>query len=120
MPSEDQSAVSKICLVVTPAPAALGQGAPQTECDLTIPVSIPASLLVDLSHLAIVEEVTRLCCPIQVRNNVVLGLRNCKSLNYVHSSYALKVMTGHMIGSSLNKGNKKSVKCLEDLCCFAK
>ena len=87
MPSEDQSAASKIYLVVTPAPAALEQVAPQTECDLNIPLSIPASLIVDLSHLAMVEEVTGLCCPIQERNNVVLELGDCKSLNsFVHSS----------------------------------
>ena len=55
MPLEDQSEAFKICLVVTLALATLEQVAPRTECDLNIPISIPASLVVDLSHLAMVK-----------------------------------------------------------------
>ena len=74
MPSEDQSAASSSCLVVAPAAAALEQVAPHTECELKMSISIPASFMVCLSHLAIEEEVTGLCSPIQERNNWVLGL----------------------------------------------
>jgi len=55
VPSEDQSAA---CLVVTHTPAALEQGAPSTESDLKMLIFIPASFMLSLSHLAIVEEVT--------------------------------------------------------------
>ena len=105
MPSEDQSAASKVCLVVTPALAALEQVAPQTECDLNVPIAIPASLMVDLSHLAMVEEVYWVMLPNTGEEQCCLKARRLQ----------LKVMTGHMTG--LNRGKKKSVKCQDALLC---
>ena len=71
MSSDDQSAVSKISLVVTLAPTAVEHDAPLTdhECALNIEMSIPASAMKVLSHLAIVLLDTGVCCPTYDRNS---------------------------------------------------
>ena len=79
--SEDQSAGSSICFVVTPKLAVLVQAAHLTEYDFKMLTSIPASFMVCLSHLTIEEEVTGLCSPIHEKNKRVSGLEDCKSLN---------------------------------------
>ena len=72
MPFDDQSAASGVSLVVTPAPAAVEHDAPLTECALKMEMSIPASSMKHLSHLAIVQLDTGLCCPIQDRKSLDL------------------------------------------------
>ena len=72
MPSDDQSAASRMSLVVTPAPAAIEHDAPLTECALKMEMSTPASSIKHLSHLAIVQLDTGLCSPIQDRKSLDL------------------------------------------------
>ena len=77
--------------------------------------------MVDLNHLAMVEEVTGLCYPIQERNNVVLGAGDYKSLNsFARSSLALKVMTGYTYDRVFFKKRKEEIckisRCLALLC----
>ena len=52
MPSEDQSAASKMSLVVTPTPAAVEHDPPLTECAFSIEMSILASGLPSSNYAA--------------------------------------------------------------------
>ena len=70
VPSDDQSAASRMSFVVTPAPAALEHDAPLIECALKMEISIPASCMKHLSHLAILQLDTGPCCPIHDRKNL--------------------------------------------------
>ena len=72
MPSADQSAASRMSLVVTPAPAADDHDAPLTECTLKMEMSIPASSMKHLSHLAIEQLDTGLCCPMHDKKSLDL------------------------------------------------
>ena len=81
MPSDDQSAASRMSFVVTPAPAALEHDAPLTECALKMEMSIPASSMKHLSHLAMVQLDTGPCCPIHDRESLDLESSGKLALN---------------------------------------
>ena len=59
-------------LVVTPAPAADEHDAPLTEFTLKMEMTIPASSMKHLSHLAIEQLDTGLCYPIHDKKSLDL------------------------------------------------
>ena len=67
--------------VVTLAPAALEHDGPLTECTLKMKMSIPASSMKHLSHLAIVQLGTGPCCPIHGRKSLDLESSGKLALN---------------------------------------